>query len=174
MELEQVIHSKQALSQEDCDHYLKALLTEIPWAASNNYFHRRVFRYSKDPVIIAHGNQLLEITQTSIQPLDELIIALEQSIQKPIKGVFCNYYEDGNQYASYHKDQYGSDILSLTLGATRDFYFKHDTTGQRYHYALGHGDIFYFPDNINLAYKHSIPIRKKCKEPRINLTCFLA
>ena len=166
MALTSVIHLKKALPYQDADLYLGKLLNEIPWNAPNGFFHRHFFRYDRDFYVMS-----LEVPY--LVTMEKLCTAIENSTKRLVSGVFCNYYQDGEAYTPYHADQYGKDIATLSLGTTRDFYFKHNKTGVRTHYLLEHGDLFYFPPTINNEYKHTVPIRKKCKDPRISLVFFL-
>ena len=92
---------------------------------------------------------------------------------KIIQGVFINHYRNGDDYAPYHKDKYGCLVASLSIGASRDFYFKDDETGDRYHYLLESGDMLLMEDKVNQKFKHSVPKRKGVMCGRICVTIFL-
>lgn len=155
--MDSVIHLKRALS--DSAHYLQRCITEVPWHAPTTFFHHSFFAYGMDE---------------TVPVLEELATAVMLSTQKQVTGMFCNYYRNGLEYKPYHRDLYGTDIATLSLGASRDFYFKHDTTKERTHFLLECGDLFYFPQHLNKTYTHSVPMRKKCTAPRVSLVFFLA
>ncbi len=105
--------------------------------------------------------------------LDTIIELIEREFGKIVSGVFANHYRDGNDYAPYHKDQYDCTVASLSLGVSRDFYFQHVSTKDRYRFLLKSGDLLVFKNSVNKKYKHSVPVRKKVKDGRICLTFFL-
>lgn len=156
------IIQKNILDEDIADYYFTMLSFKLPWKRQlingKDYFHRSIYRY--------------DLNQ-NIEEMDELINVIEQNIYRKVEGVFCNLYKNGSDYAPYHRDDYGCDIVSLSLGATRKFYFKNDETKIVKEYQLKNGDLFYFPLEINKNYKHSIPVQKNIIEPRINITCFL-
>lgn len=105
--------------------------------------------------------------------IDNIIITIQNHLQCRIRGAFINLYKNGNEYAPYHKDKYDSTVVSLSIGGTRDFFFKHDTTGVRHKWTLNDGDLFMFENSVNEKYKHSVPQRKKMNHPRICITIFV-
>ena len=109
----------------------------------------------------------------TIECLDELISMVQQKENVLVKGVFCNMYRNGLDYLPYHSDNYNCDVISLSFGQGRDFYFKHNRTGERTQFLLENGDYIRFPDILNSTHKHGIPIRKNIKESRINITLFV-
>ena len=66
-------------------------------------------------------------------------------------------------------------ISSLSFGSKRDFVIKHRNKLEKKIIPLDNGDLFIMYPPCQKEWNHSIPIRKKIKEPRINLTfrCYL-
>jgi alkylated DNA repair dioxygenase AlkB len=93
---------------------------------------------------------------------------------------FClvNYYENGNNYIGYHKDDEkdlgkNPSIASLSFGQERKFYFKSDNKSLPVvKTKLSHGSLCYMMHPTNIYWKHSVPKEsvKICSKPRINLT----
>ena len=96
--------------------------------------------------------------------------------------VLINRYETGKEYIGYHADS-ESDlkkhgiIVSISLGATRDFCFQpntdnndNDTRKVTFKYTLNDGDMVVMTDDTQKYTKHAVPKRLRCKEERINLT----
>jgi alkylated DNA repair dioxygenase AlkB len=98
---------------------------------------------------------------------------IQLNFKVKVRGCFMNHYEDGNMYVPYHADRYPFDLFTVSIGATRDFYFKHNITGKRHHFKLEDGDVISFKQQVNHNYKHSIPIRKRVKEGRISILFFV-
>lgn len=83
-------------------------------------------------------------------------------------------YRDGNDSIGWHNDKEALDtgILSISLGATRKFRLK--PMGQRKgweaEYSLKNGDAVYMKSGCQRRKVHTVPVEKRVKEPRINLT----
>jgi alkylated DNA repair dioxygenase AlkB len=85
-----------------------------------------------------------------------------------------NYYRDGNDYISYHADRETDSnqiVVSVSLGATRQFIFKHKYRKNLKHkFMLRDSDVLIINEAaIKTKYKHSVPKMKKVG-PRINIT----
>ena len=110
---------------------------------------------------------------------DKLEEFLTDDLQQPVKfnSVFCNLYQDGSKYIGWHADnEKGLDpdpepvIASISLGATRDFQLRHNSTKETCTIPLHSGNLLVMYGNCQKDYKHQVPKRLKVKEPRINLT----
>ena len=107
---------------------------------------------------------------------------MEQQSKKTYDYVLVHIYDTGDAGISYHRDNeaLNSSISSVSLGATRKFRFKKigRKKGWDSELYLHDGDlvIMHGPDPISgrkscqNIYLHSVPVEKKVKEPRINLT----
>ena len=96
--------------------------------------------------------------------------------------VLVHIYPNGKASIGYHNDTeaMNSSIASLSLGATRKFRLKKigRTKGWDAEYDLNNGDLIWMhgPDpttgrpSCQKIYLHTVPIERKVKEPRINLT----
>jgi alkylated DNA repair dioxygenase AlkB len=89
--------------------------------------------------------------------------------------VLANLYRDGQDSMGWHRDdepELGSDplVVSLSLGATRDFAVRRDADRGTQHFALGHGDLLLMGSKSQIQWTHSIPKRLKINSLRINLT----
>ncbi len=98
---------------------------------------------------------------------------IESQTMQKFNYVLINRYDDGNNYIGYHHDKdkdlkKGSSIIGVSLGSEREMLFKRDKTVHKY--SLKHGSMIEIKWNTNKNWKHSIPKRKKIKDPRISLT----
>ncbi len=96
--------------------------------------------------------------------------------------VLVNRYSDGNHCIGEHRDDESElnpdvPIASLTLGASRDFYFKHadarsgrDRSIAKVQLVLDDGLLLLMEKPTNRHWYHALPRRKKCSGVRINLT----
>lgn len=86
-----------------------------------------------------------------------------------------NLYHDGNDGMSWHSDDermLGKDIViaSVSLGAERDFGFRHKTSREKIIIKLENGSLLIMKGDTQFNWHHALPKSKKVKEPRINLT----
>ena len=93
--------------------------------------------------------------------------------------MLVNRYKDGNDKMGSHKDDekeldHNVPIASLTFGAERDFIFQHQNRKEDciedVKIVLKDGMLLLMHDPTNSFWYHGLPQRKKCREPRINLT----
>nr|WP_049768012.1 alpha-ketoglutarate-dependent dioxygenase AlkB [Shewanella pealeana] len=90
-------------------------------------------------------------------------------------GVLVNRYADGHESMGWHSDdepeiEPASDIASLTLGATRDFFIRHKQSQQKICLQLQSGDLLIMHWPMQKDWEHSLPKRLKEKDVRINYT----
>lgn len=120
-------------------------------------------------------NKALEMTQLLIDIGEYASVIIKEHLGRTVEfnSVFCNYYNNGDQYIGWHADDepgIASDIIaSVSFGATRDFKVRNNKK-QVWTFPLGAGDLAVMYDDCQDNYKHSVPKRKKVTEPRINLT----
>jgi len=155
-------HTPQYLSPEEANLRFEECLAQIPfhtimWRTGRN-LPRQVFRYD------VGGSD-------NIRVLDALINRVETESGRKIMGVFCNRYRDGNDHTPFHKDTYGCDVFTLSLGATRSCVFKPDNGGTNFICTLKSGDLLYFNQATNAIFKHSIPQERNVGE-RVSLVFF--
>lgn len=97
--------------------------------------------------------------------------------------VLINRYKDGKDHIGEHRDdekelEPRSPIASVSLGACRDFFFRHGASRgktssmhiQPVKLQLEHGSLLMMNYPTNVHWYHSLPARKKILAPRINLT----
>lgn len=155
--MEAIGHVQGFLEPDMADAYFQRLQA-LPWQKvmwrAGRYLPRLVYSYeSYDPVI----NELIEL--------------VESHFSCRVKGVWGNYYRDGNDYTPEHQDSYGGHVITLSFGAPRLFYLRHLTTNEKIQYTLNHGDVNWFSPEINAAHKHAVP-KSKQTQPRISMVFF--
>lgn len=90
-------------------------------------------------------------------------------------GVLVNRYQDGQESMGWHSDDEpeiapGSDIASVTLGASRDFLLRHKQTKQKISLSLHSGDLLIMHWPMQAYWQHSLPKRLRVKQTRLNYT----
>ncbi|XP_023225541.1 DNA oxidative demethylase ALKBH2-like [Centruroides sculpturatus] len=120
-------------------------------------------------------------------PWTDLISNLRQVIVS-VTGISFNFvlvnrYKNGLDHIGEHQDnekelEEKAPIASLSFGQVRDFVLKHkESRGKNVKckidpvkIELEHGSLLMMNYPTNLYWYHSLPIRKKCIHPRVNLT----
>ena len=114
--------------------------------------------------------------------IKEICKLIEQYTKEKYDYVLVHIYPSGNASINWHSDSEAIDssIASVSLGATRKFRFKKigRKEGWDSELYLNNGDLVWMhgPDPITdrlscqRVYLHTVPVEKKVKGPRINLT----
>lgn len=86
-----------------------------------------------------------------------------------------NLYHSGEEGMGWHSDnekdlQRHGCIVSISLGASRKFVFKHKIDKKKIEILLENGSLLIMKGTIQENWLHSLPTTKKIHTPRINLT----
>jgi alkylated DNA repair dioxygenase AlkB len=92
-----------------------------------------------------------------------------------VNSVLVNLYDNERSSVAPHADDEpdmvsDAPILSVSLGATRDFVLKHGSTGAKIILPLEHGSILVMSGSTQRVSRHGVPKSKHPRGPRINLT----
>lgn len=86
---------------------------------------------------------------------------------EPIRSL-VNYYRDGDDYTSFHSDQYFSGV-DMTIGASfgheRTLVFEHRNSKERFSFPQHNGDVFAFTDEVNNRFTHAVPRERRLVLP---------
>lgn len=123
------------------------------------------------------------------RPFTAWIVTLCQKVQNILKQqadiianfnlVVVNRYNDGRDSIASHSDDepeidQSQPIVSLSFGATRTFFVTgkpHTSRAQeRWKVDLGDGDVLVMHAGAQSLFKHSLPIRRRSRDTRVNLT----
>ncbi len=110
------------------------------------------------------------------EAVERLRIRLSEFLKMEFDSCLANYYRDGKDSVSWHRDDesifpVGSTIASVSLGTTRKFCFrKVNNTVESSFYTLEHRDLIVFDGEHKENWEHSIPKDFSIKTPRLNLT----
>jgi len=173
-----VTHAPGWLNPAEADALLKSLTTGIPWEQQSIRMYGRETAVPR--LTCWFGDSGYSYSGTTNAPhawlpeLEDLRARLEAQTGARYNSVLANQYRDGHDSVSWHSDdepELGATpvIASVSLGSTRDFKLRHQTTSEIVTIALGHGDLVVMRDESQEAWRHSIPKRAHAG-PRINLT----
>ena len=90
-------------------------------------------------------------------------------------GCLLNLYRDGSDSMGWHSDNESEldstkSIASLSLGGSRNFFIRSKNKSYKEDILLNKGDLLVMFPDCQIHWEHSLPLRKRSKEPRINLT----
>ena len=110
---------------------------------------------------------------------NNLLLEIKEKIENitsfKFNSVLANLYRDGNDSMGLHSDdekELGNKpvIASLSLGETREIYFKHKNKKLNLIIPQASGQLIVMHGKTQEYWKHEIKKTKKIKKPRINLT----
>ena len=135
---------------------------------------RKTAWYGDTPLKYSYSN----MTKTAlpwIPALVELKRLVEKQSQSTFNSCLLNLYHTGDEGMAWHSDdekELGDQptIASLSLGAQRNFSFKHKSTKENVSLSLESGSLLLMKGITQKHWQHSLPKTTKVSEPRINLT----
>jgi len=117
--------------------------------------------------------------QWDAQPLSESVKHLLEEIHglthppDQLNACLFNLYRNGSDSMGWHRDNEpeidSRCIVSVSLGASRDFLIRDRKTLEKWNIRLDHGDLLVM-ENLQTNYEHALPKRLRSDAPRLNMT----
>ncbi len=161
--------------------YLTLLLSEIPWEHDElTIFGRKIVTkrrtawFGDEPFEYTYSNS----TKTAL-PWTKALLELKQLAEKhageSFNSCLLNLYDDGGQGMGWHSDDEdsivpNSAIASISLGAERPFDLRHKESKEKIRILLATGSLLVMKGQCQQCWQHHLPMTKKVKTPRVNLT----
>lgn len=169
------------LNSQEAQQFYLTLLNQIPWKNDEAIFFGKHIITARKVAWYGDSGFSYAYSGTSKQALHWTpeLTALKSIAEKHTNSLFnsclLNLYHDGSEGMSWHSDDEkslgrNSTIASISLGAEREFRFKHKRMDLKTSVLLEHGSLLVMKDTTQTHWFHSIPKSKKIKLPRINLT----
>lgn len=169
------------LSPTETRTYFETLLHTIPWKNDESViFGKRIITARK---VAWYGDSAFSYTYSGTTKqalpwtpeLAALKTLVETLSQAHFNSCLLNLYHDGNEGMGWHSDDEkslvsDSSIASISLGAEREFRFKHKRSDHKAAILLASGSLLVMRGSTQTHWLHSIPKTKKITTPRINLT----
>jgi alkylated DNA repair dioxygenase AlkB len=169
------------LDQGAADALFNWMLDDTPWQreapvvfGKAHEVSRRTFAYGTPGLVYRYsGVDRIAVAWPNL--LVSIVDRLREDLGTQFNFGLCNLYPDGDASIGKHADAEvdivrDSPIVGLSLGVTRDF-FLYDRADKRLaQVALEHGSLVVMWGTTQRHFKHAVPIRKRVKEPRINIT----
>jgi alkylated DNA repair dioxygenase AlkB len=116
----------------------------------------------------------VKVAQPWLPILVDIRSVVQEVTGESYNAVLLNYYPDGFSKTGWHSDNQrdlvpGAAIASVSFGATRRFDLRHQD-GEKHSIDLEDRSVLLMSGELQNYWKHSVPVQKKVKEPRINLT----
>ena len=176
-----VLYYGRIMNEETALTYFETLLNTIAWQhdealifGKHLYTKRKVAWYGDAPFEYTYSKTTKKaLPWTAI--LQEIKKYVEQETGETYNSCLLNLYHNGNEGMAWHSDnekdlkKHGA-IASLSLGASRNFMFKHKKTGKTRSMQLESGSLLVMKDQTQTHWLHRLPTTKKIASPRINLT----
>ena len=165
---------KQDLWFESCLHDLNWETGFIKIFGKTRQIPRLQAWYADDGINYTYSGKKLHRHNWN-NTLIEIKEKIESITSFKFNSVLANLYRDGNDSMGLHSDnekELGKNpvIASLSLGESRDIYFKHKNKKSHLVIPQINGQLIVMYGKTQEYWKHEIKKTKKFKKPRINLT----
>ncbi len=168
--------------------FYNKLLKEIPWTQQDVIVYGNKFKQPRLSSLLGEKNKTYSYSgiKRIPEPLTETTKFLLNKVQETVNilnnqckytSVLCNYYRNGHDYIGPHSDDEkdlieNNIIASLSFGSDRffDIYDKQNNNKKIMRLTLSDGSLLLMGNNMQKYYKHGVPVQKKIKDGRINLT----
>lgn len=169
------------LTKEKADYYFQELYNSIEWkndSAQINgqliFTDRKVAWYGDNEFSYTYSGTTKKALSWTKELL-ELKVLIEEKTGTRFNSCLLNLYHTGEEGMAWHSDDEKSlgkntTIASLSLGAERNFAFKHKESKETVSLILNHGGLLIMKDETQSNWWHRLPPTKLVKRPRINLT----
>jgi alkylated DNA repair dioxygenase AlkB len=165
------------------DEYYQALLNTIKWR------QEQIKMYGKTSPVPRktawYGDEGFSYKYSGIncnpEPWTKELLDIKKVLEHFVpnhkfNSVLLNLYTNGEDKVSWHADDEpeldkNPTIASVSLGATRRFDLRHnEDASEKFQIELTTGSLILMTGTLQHYWQHQIPVQKKVKEPRINLT----
>lgn len=161
--------------------------SDVKWSIFKVKVYGKIINQPRDSFYMADSGYVykysgidrpVENWTPSVTKMKDILNKCVQEIQvghPKLNACLGNRYQNGHQYICAHSDN-ESDlnkdafIVSVSLGAIRDFIFTHKKTNKKVKIALPSGSVLLMGKGCQENWKHEVPKRLRVNEPRINLT----
>jgi len=178
----EVFYYRNFLSVELSNKFFHTLEKNISWKRDENIIlgkkiltKRLVAWYGDRPFIYTYSGtrKVASLWTPELLELKELV---EKVAKESFNSCLLNFYHTGEEGMSWHSDaedelkKHGT-IASVSLGAERKFVFRHKKDSKlKVSVFLENGSLLLMKKETQTYWQHCLPIAKKIKSPRINLT----
>ena len=163
----------------DADQLFAMLRDEIAWEQHAVTLYGRTVRTPRLTAWMGDGAYRYSGIVNEPGPWPRALVEMRERLLRElgvdVNSCLANLYRDGTDSMGYHSDDEPElgprpTIASVSLGDRRRFVLRHRTTGDRWSWDLGYGDLLVMRDESQSDYAHAVPKTSRPVRPRINLT----
>jgi alkylated DNA repair dioxygenase AlkB len=168
-------------SSADAADWFAYLQQQLPWQADEVRIYGK--HHVLKRLVVWYGDAAQNYQYSGIErialPWSAEMLQLKQYIehitQTHFNSCLANFYPTGNEGMGWHSDNDMSlaaetTIASLSFGASRKFYLRHQHSQEKISLALDSGQLVVMRGQTQQYWQHQIPKMLRVREPRINLT----
>ena len=170
-----LLYDVMFLPPELADRYFVELRDESAWDQK-----QAAFGHLQPRLTASHGDEGVTYrysgTINVALPWTPTLLEIKHKIEA-VQGAYnyclLNRYRTGADSVGWHADNepgMGTVIGSLSLGATRTFRIKHNTTKETQAFPVGNGTLIIMAGTMQQFWKHEVPKTTETINERINLT----
>lgn len=177
----QLVYSCNFITADQAALDFKRLMQEVDWVSDVlKIFGKTIITRRK---VAFQGDEGIHYTYSGFKKNASVwtptVIKIKDRIEKETGHTFnsclLNLYHNGTEGMGWHSDDEKelkprACIASVSLGAERAMSFRHKTTKKTLTFQLENGSLLLMEGPIQEHWQHSLPVRKKVLDPRINLT----
>ncbi|WP_417319748.1 alpha-ketoglutarate-dependent dioxygenase AlkB family protein [Emcibacter sp.] len=176
-----VLYYGPVMEPQRADSYFHVLQETIDWQHDRAVImgkeittKRKVAWYADKPFDYRYSG-VTKVALPWTRELRELKQLVEDNCGEVFNSCLLNLYHSGEEGMAWHSDaekalKKDGAIGSLSLGAERNFSFRHKKTKNRVSRLLQHGSLLVMKDTTQTHWLHRLPPSKTVQRPRINLT----
>ncbi|MEZ6044693.1 MAG: alpha-ketoglutarate-dependent dioxygenase AlkB [Planctomycetaceae bacterium] len=171
----ELLYDEKFLPAEIADRYFAELREGCAWEQKPG-----LFGYPQPRLIASYGDAGISYRYSGVENIALPWTKVLLEIKAQIEGVagkynYCllNLYRHGSDSMGWHADdepEMGNIIASLSLGATRRFRLRHNTTRETMVFDLPHGSLLIMAGTTQQFWQHEVTKTKRVVGERINLT----
>jgi len=170
------------LHSELIKHNEAGLFKPEPWKfmGKSGFTKRTSVAFGKEGLTYTYSKRTITARDWKHSPvLKQLAKELGEKFSTTFNYAMLLRYPDGEAGIHWHSDDEedmaeGSVIASISLGEARDFQLRSKDKQKRRKkimtVALAHGSLLYMNKKLQGYYSHCVPVRKRIKKPRYNIT----
>lgn len=176
-----LVYYPNFISKDNSLQVYNALLQEVSWNSDvlklfgKTITTRRKVAFQGDSGIAYTYSGFKKTASIWTPEVMKIKHAVEQITGNTFNSCLLNLYHNGTEGMGWHSDDekemlpHGC-IASVSLGAERTMAFRHKQKTASIQFQLETGSLLLMEGAIQEYWQHSLPVRKKVLEPRINLT----
>lgn len=170
-----LLYEERFIPSDVADHYFTVLREQCAWEQKPG-----IFGYLQPRLIASYGDDGISYRYSGADyraiPWLPSLLEIKGKIEA-VKGTYnyclLNRYRTGSDSMGWHADdepELGNIIGSLSLGATRKFRIRHNTSRETMTFPAGHGTLIIMAGTMQEHWQHEVPKTKLAVGERINLT----